>query len=179
VTAIALTVGLVAALILLLLSVPLRLSLRAASDPPVLDLAVGWPAGWLPDIHLGARRPRAPKAPPRRDAALQGGGAERRRRALMALPRLLSGVVGALRVERLSLRGRFGAGDPALTGQIYGACAPLVFGTAGLPRLDLRVEPDFHRPCLSGEALAVLRLRPIRLALPALRFLWACYGPRR
>jgi hypothetical protein len=173
----------VAALLILLLCVPLRMSFRFASDPPKVDISLGWPFGWMPEIRLGGRGRRAREAgaaparispsPPR---ARPGS---RLPRALKALPSLLASVVRALRVERLRLHGRFGAGDPALTGQIYGACTPLVFGTAGMRGVDVRLEPDFARACLWAEGLAVLRLRPIALLGPVIRFVWASYGPRR
>lgn len=176
-----------AGLLILLLVVPLRLSLHVASDPPALDVRVGWPVRWLPDVRLNPRARRKPgPSAATTGQARRGPGARRGRpgqsllpRALGALPGLLGGLLRALHIRRLCLSARFGAGDPALTGRIYGACTPLIFGTAGSDRFDLRLEPDFNRACLSAEGLAVLQVRPIALAGPALRFLWACYGPRR
>jgi hypothetical protein len=184
VSALALAILAGIALPVLLLSIPLRLSLRLALSPPEVVLTLGWPPRWLPEWRLRPGRPRRPEvAPPEAPAPARPPrrrlSRHRQRRLLAALPRFLGAMMMAFRVERLSLRGRFGTGDPALTGEVYGALAPMMFGTVGVPRVDLRLEPDFGRRTLSGEGQVVLCLRPIALAGPTLRFLWAGFGPTR
>jgi len=172
-----------AGLLVAALAVPVRIALRVASRPQAVDLAIGWPVPWLPQLRLPRPGPPRPAATSRRAVARRrrrhAAGGRFRSRALPALPAFLSASLRAISVERLSLSARFGAGDPALTGQIYGACAPLVFGTVGLRRIELSLEPDFGRACLSAEGQAVFRIRPLALAGPGLRFLWACCGPVR
>ena len=178
-----------AGLVLLALVVvlaPFRLSVRLATEPPRFDLSVGLLGGWLPEIRLA--RPRRRRAKPPAGAASRSAPAGRRERstrsdlpgrALHALPQLILAIPRALRIDRLRLHAAFGTGDPALTGEIYGALTPLIYGTAGVRPLDLQLLPDFTGVRLAAEMQAVLRVAPLALIGPVLRFGWACFGPRR
>lgn len=98
-----------------------------------------------------------------------------------AAPRLLRGLLGAVRIERLRLDARFGLEDPATTGEIFGLLTPLVYGAGGLAPTPgaLRLVPVFDRECLEGRIELVLSLVPMRWVAPLLRFGWDVFAPRR
>jgi hypothetical protein len=154
----------------LLVVMPLRLALRVATDPFHLDLRLAPFGGLLGEFGLPRRAPRRaprPEAPdkPHRPRALPA------RQMLRALPDFLSALAGRIRIDRLRLDLRFGTGDPALTGQLYGWLMALAQGLGGVSATRLRLLPDFDRACLSGSAEVVLRLTPVRFAGPLFR-LW-------
>jgi hypothetical protein len=111
----------------LLVVMPLRLALRVATDPFRLDLRLAPFGGLLGEFGLPRRAPRRaprPEAPdkPHRPRALPA------RQMLRALPDFLSALAGRIRIDRLRLDLRFGTGDPALTGQLYGWLMALAQG---------------------------------------------------
>lgn len=93
--------------------------------------------------------------------------------------RLLSDLIRLVRIRKISVDARFGCGDPADTGQIFGLLSPLLYGASGLQRTELRVEPVFEQATLSGRAALELSFVPITLLVPALRFGVAVFGPSR
>lgn len=165
----ALPAALLAAAVLLMV-MPLRVALHIATDPLRLDLRLSPFGGVLGEFALprsrshGAPAKELPKGS-RRSRAKPG------RQMLGALPEFLSALAGRIRIDRLCLDLRFGAGDPALTGQIHGWLMALAQGVGGMSPARLRLLPDFDRACLAGTAEVVLRLTPLRLAGPLFR-LW-------
>lgn len=153
---VATAIAALATVVVLALVTPFGLALRVGTDPFTLDLRVAPFAGLFGWFTLPCRA-RAPKAsaPSRPPSGLQ---------LLRAMPRFLAAVVDRIRIDRLRLELRFGTGDPALTGQIFGWLMSLAYGV-GNPAA-LRVVPDFDRACLAGDADLVLRVRPVRLAGP-------------
>lgn len=149
----------------LALVMPLRLALRFGSSPWRYDLRLapfGGLLGWISlprpaSTAVATKRPRKPGTRPLGPV-------------LRALPGLLAAIVDRTRIDRLHLDLRFGTGDPALTGQVYGWLMPLVYGVGGASVADLRVRPEFDRVCLAGDAEVLLRLRPVSLAGPLFRF---------
>lgn len=93
--------------------------------------------------------------------------------------RLASDLLSAIRIETLSLDLRFGCGDPAETGQIYGMLTPLIYGTSRSTAVHVVVEPAFDRAMLEGQGDFVASLRPVRLLPILTRFGWAVFGPGR
>lgn len=96
-----------------------------------------------------------------------------------AVVRLVPAIVGKFSVDRLALDMRFGAEDPAETGQIFGVLTPFVYGTWGMRRFDLKVEPVFDRAVLDGDAALDVQMTPARLIPPLIRFGWSAFGPSR
>jgi hypothetical protein len=158
------------AVTVLLLVMPLRVALRIATDPLDLDLRLAPFAGLLGEFglpHRARRRVPHPDAPTR----ARRRSAMSTRHMVRALPAFLSALAGRIRIDRLRLDLRFGTGDPALTGQVYGWLMALAQGVGGAASVPLRVLPEFERACLAGTAEVVLRLTPLRLAGPLFR-LW-------
>ncbi len=70
-----------------------------------------------------------------------------------------------LRPQKVRIRGRFGFGDPALTGQVTGLMSLLpVFY-----RKELSLHPEFTKACLEGEFFLKGRIRMASLLLLALK----------
>lgn len=175
------------ALALLLLCIPWVVSVVAATAPArrvrvdLRPFAGGFPAHFRLDRFGksdGADRPS-----PERDSNAArsprsgGAGGRRRRRALRMLraaPQLLSGLLSAVRIEFLRVQGSLGLDDPADTGQLFGALLPLSF-LLPPPRFLFELQPDFSGAALAGEAEARLRIHPIRLLPPAIRFGWRVF----
>ena len=86
------------------------------------------------------------------------------------VPPLLRSLRRGVRVREVKLRARVGLGDPADTGILVGFAAPLLTMARAAPRLDLRLEPDFAREVLEGEARGELRAFPLLVLPPLLRF---------
>jgi hypothetical protein len=88
---------------------------------------------------------------------------------LRALPGLIGRTLRGVEVVSLRLRGRFGLADPAETGMLWGRLCPLLWASPAL-RGAVALEPDFDGARLEGEGVLVLRLWPLWLIWPALRF---------
>ncbi len=171
----ALPAGLLA-LAVLLVATPLRLALRIATDPLHLDLRLAPFGGVLGEFALPRRR--RGRVPPVEQPGRPGRPRTMpARQMLRALPEFLSALAERIRIDRLRLDLRFGTGDPALTGQLYGWLTALAQGMGGVTSAQLCLLPDFDRACLAGTAEVVLRLTPLRLAAPLFRLWRAGRGP--
>ncbi len=100
-------------------------------------------------------------------------------RIAQAAIRLVTELMATVRFETASLNLRFGLGDPAETGQLYGQLTPLVYSASGCPRVRIDVEPIFDEATLTGRAALDLSVVPARLIAPFLRFGWSAFGPTR
>lgn len=159
------------AVVVLVLAIPWRVAFRLGTDPGVIDLRLAPFDGVLGEVRLPRRKPRQP-APAAQDRPAD----PRRGPVLCALPQFLSEVARQVHLDRVRVALRFGTGDPALTGQIYGQLMPLVHGGL-LPRAaEVTLWPVFDRACLSGDAEVVLRVTPLRLVFPLLRLARAGRG---
>ncbi|MFY0312449.1 DUF2953 domain-containing protein [Leisingera sp. D0M16] len=163
------------ALIVLVLVSPLRIELVLRKEAGLAFTAALRPLGGFgPRIRLSGRRktPPAGKKPGRKrpfDA----------RRLVPAAARLAAVILRRIRIRTLILDAKFGSGDPAETGQLYGMLAPLVYGSLPARRLQVSVKPVFDRAVLSGRAELDVSLVPAALIVPAVRFGWDAFGPVR
>lgn len=85
-----------------------------------------------------------------------------------AVLRLVTDILARIRIRRLRIGGVVGLGDPAATGQLYGAICTLKYGLPGGPAV-IDVVPDFGAPRFQGRAEGVFSVRPLALVPPALR----------
>jgi hypothetical protein len=160
----------VLAVAVLLVVMPLRLAFRIATDPWHLDLRLAPFGGVLGEFGLPRRR-RHVALPPEGSKDPGKARAAPARQMLRALPEFLAALAERIRIDRLRLDLRFGTGDPALTGQVYGWLMALAQGLGGVSPARVCLLPDFNQACLAGQAEVVLRLTPLRLAGPLFR-LW-------
>ncbi|UWQ60992.1 DUF2953 domain-containing protein (plasmid) [Leisingera caerulea] len=162
-------------LIVLVLVLPLRIELVLRKEAGLVFSAALRPLGGFgPRIRLSGRRktPAAPKKPSRKRRY-------ETRRIVPAAGRLAAAVLRRIRIRALILDAKFGSGDPAETGQLYGTLAPLVYGTLPARRLQVSLEPVFGRAVLSGRAELDVSVVPAALIGPAVRFGWDAFGPVR
>ncbi|UWQ27139.1 DUF2953 domain-containing protein (plasmid) [Leisingera aquaemixtae] len=162
-------------LTVLVLVLPLRIELVLRKEAGLSFSAALRPFGGIgPRIRLSGRR-----KPPE---TAQEPGRKRRydpRRLAPAAGRLAAAVLRRIRIRALVLDAKFGLGDPAETGQLYGMLAPLVYGTLPARRLQVAVQPVFDRAELSGRAELDVTVVPAALIVPAVRFGWDAFGPVR
>lgn len=141
----------------------LRLRLGSARLPALLSVDLMRNRGETGEQAPGERRPgnrKGGRKGRRTRRALSG-------RLLSALPRLVADTLAGVHLDRLRLAGRFGLGDPAVTGELWGRLCPLLYMPRD-PRLEIDVVPDFDSLRIDGEGLVALHARPLRLAAPAL-----------
>ncbi len=164
--------------VLLVAAVPVRLAFEAEAHgtgtPPRRRVTLALFDGRVPAITLAdsgtgtpRRKPRPTRPGKRRTARKGAGGAF----PVAAVLRLLRDLLACVQIERLRVSGVFGLADPVETGLLYGRICPLKYGLPGAATV-LDVTPDFSGPRLDGRAEGVLRLRPLALVPPGLRFGW-------
>jgi len=90
---------------------------------------------------------------------------------LRQLKSLLRDVISHLKVRDLGTNLRVGLGDPADTGFLFALIGPAtVFLNSSVP-YPLRVQPSFDdKVSLEGSLDGTVRLRPIKLVIPTIRF---------
>jgi len=123
-------------------------------------------------------KPPAPKPKTKAKRRRRRGGPDWRR-VFTALPRLLAELLGTVHIERLTLAAEFGTGDPAETGQIYGAATPFLHAVPWTETVEIDLTPNFTDRVLAGRCAARLRFTPVSVLPPALRFAWRAFGPER
>ncbi len=158
----------------LVLIIPVDLGVRAtAGQGAALQVSLAPVAGKLPPISIvdTARGKGRPKPTPK--ARQRVSGRSGRGRALLnAVPRLVVELVAAFHLRSVTANVIFGLGDPADTGRLYGALAPLAFGLSAWPANRIQLQPDFENAVVGGQIDLRLRVRPGALILPIMRFAW-------
>lgn len=167
-------------LICLVLVVPWHLRVRWASTPkqelsvrlhPVSPLAPAL-------VRVTRQGPgSATAAAPTRPAQHGSPSRKRERRAfsrarsrrmtrlMRALPGLVADTISGVHLDHLHAEGRFGLGDPAETGQVFGQLCPLLYGPPSR-RVQLALTPEFDCPCLEGRVDLALHFSLARLLWP-------------
>ncbi|MBP0482617.1 DUF2953 domain-containing protein [Sagittula salina] len=170
----------VLAVLLGLLALPVRLSVNLSLQVPRdwnAEIRFRILAPLLPWIRVkpGTRKalPDAPRGTGWRPSTAQ------RHRMLRAVPQLVAKLLSCVHIDRLLLDIVFGTGDPATTGETFGALAPFLYGTPRPAGWNAAVRPDFDNARLEGSAACELRLRPLALAGPLLGFVWSVFGAGR
>ncbi len=88
--------------------------------------------------------------------------------------RLLKESLGSLKVRDLTADLRVGLGEPADTGLLFAFAGPAVFWFNSCTPHRIRVRPSLaDEGELEGYSQGVIRLRPIRLVVPFLRFVFS------
>ena len=173
---------LLALLILLVLAIalPLRVELRVSRDEALRYSLAFRPFGRFgPRFSLtgdGRNTDNEPKPPEKKKGTRRWGS---RGHMVRAAPRLIGDLFACLRFETADVDMRFGTGDPAETGQIFGMLTPVLYGVSNLRKIDVRIRPVFDQAAFSGHAAMVISVVPAMLVPPFLRFGWASFGPGR
>lgn len=101
------------------------------------------------------------------------------RRFSRAVFRLISEIISQIHIDRADIDFRFGASDPADTGEIFGYLTPLIYGVFGSRLLRINVEPVFDKAVFDGCAALDVTMTPARFIPPFVRFGWSTLRPRR
>ena len=174
--------GICLGVLVLVVVMPLRLELAVHKQAHWQFRAALRPFGRFgPRIPLSGRKAKADKPAKKKGAghAPRRVGKLRIDLAARAGAQFVRDVLKRVRIETAHLQMRFGLGDPAETGQVFGYLAPVIYGTSAGHQLSLEVEPVFDRVALEGEAELDCFLVPAALVGPLFRFGWAIFGPDR
>ncbi len=184
------TLGLIAAtlfggvllVLIVLVATPLHLALLAESGAAArAQLSVRTLWGLSPALRLSPDTGRTWRERPKRRKRKRKPG--RRRKPWlgrgMALPRLASlrALIERITVDRLALDLRFGTGDPAETGWLYGYLIALAHAVP-IRTGAIRLHPDFGAAVVEGRAEARLHFTPLALVFPTIRVLRDVSGGR-
>ena len=172
------TLASVAALIILVLSVPLDMVLDIeVYGKPKARLRLSWLFGLVSkEIGKAKKKVIKEKQKPREHKKRIWDIFEilRTRGLLKQLEVLIRDVLRHFKVKDFIADFRVGLGDPADTGLLFALIGPATY-LPGSPFLhQARVEPSFDDEAVfEGYSHGVVRLRPIQLALPFLRFVFS------
>ena len=92
---------------------------------------------------------------------------------LRQLQRLIRDIFWRLELKRLECDLRLGFDDPADTGFLFAVIGPITVFLGNSLFRHIRIEPSFERAVFQGYAHGVIRVRPIKLALPLIRFIFS------
>ena len=169
--------------ILLLGALPLRVALTGEAGAVArLRVTIGLMGGMVPVLVVydsekpGKPRKKGARKKPKRRKGWRGKGSVR---LAGEFPALLRGLLRQIRFEEFRLQGRFGLGDPADTGTVFGMLTPILYGLPARRGVTIALVPDFDTACLDGRLRAALRITPVTLLPPILHFLWRVFGPMR
>jgi len=93
---------------------------------------------------------------------------------LKQLKRLLQDILKCFKIRDLRVNFRVGLDDPADTGLLFALISPATFFLGSSRVHEIRVEPSFEDAFVfEGYLSGALRLVPIQLAIPLLRFVFS------
>ena len=93
---------------------------------------------------------------------------------LRRLGGLLRDTISRLRIKEFRANFRVGLDDPADTGLLFAVIGPATFFLSSYLHHQIRVEPSFEdEAVLEGYLYGTVRLRPIRLIPPFIRFIFS------
>lgn len=183
-TAIAIALGallVLAALVTLLLAVPLDVEARARRERGLeWEARVVWLFGLVrKDLHA-EEEPEAPDATEAADAdrkPRRRGGFRALRAALRtdgftdAVRRFLRRARQSVHVRDAGFDVRFGTGDPMETGVLFGGLVPVVASISAIPGVrEVRLQPDFLDEGVFGQGHGAMRAFPLVAVAAAVRF---------
>ncbi|MFC1980486.1 DUF2953 domain-containing protein [Chloroflexota bacterium] len=173
-----------AALIIFALSMPLDLKLHIdVYGRPRFRVTLAWPFGLVrkeiakkgkkPEVREktveGKRKPREKRPGARIILEIL-----RARGLLRQIKILLKDILRIPKIKNLEADLKVGLGDPADTGLLFALIGPTTsFLGASFPK-EMKVQPSFSdEAILEGSLYGALRLRPIQIIPPVLRFIFS------
>jgi hypothetical protein len=162
-------------LVVLVLSIPLDLAFRLdVHGRPKFSLRLVWLFGLVSkDLKRGKKKPS--KRKPRKRRGGRGIFRILRTKGLLRqLKALVMDILGCLKIRDLSIDFRVGLDNPADTGLLFATIGPSLIFLSPSVRRSISIKPSFEvEAVLEGYAQAAVRLRPIRLLVPLLRFVFS------
>jgi len=87
---------------------------------------------------------------------------------------LLRGILTCFRIKELEANFRIGLDDPADTGLLFAVFGPATFFLSSSLHHQIRLEPSFEDEAVfEGYLYGTVRLRPIQLVPPSIRFIFS------
>jgi hypothetical protein len=171
-----------AVLIFFILWVPLDLALRTdVYEKPKFRLRFSWLFGLV--SHEIAGEKKKPKEKRKEAKGKKKHGLRnarvvfsilRTKGVLRRLKELLKDVFSCLKFRDLVADFKIGLGDPADTGLLFAFIGPATAFLGSSRRHQIRLEPSFSDDAvLQGYSHGTIRLRPIQLAPPFLKFVFS------
>ena len=174
--AIATLAGLIG-LIVLVLCVPLDAALNMdVSGSPKFRLRLVWFFGLVTkEITKGKKRPEVKRKPRKRWGGIRGAFEILRTKGLLRqLKVLVKDILHCLRPRDFTMDFRLGLDDPADTGLLFAVIGPANLFLGPSFSHHIKLQPSFEsETILEGYCYGVVRLRPIRLSVPLLRFIFS------
>lgn len=168
-------------LFLLVLSVPLDLAFHLdVHGRTRSSLRLVWLFGLL-DKELGRRKKKAKpkKSKPKKDKERKGGARKalnvlRTKGLLRQIKVLVTDVFNSLRIRQFRANFSIGLDNPADTGLLFAVIGPMFVFFSPPDKYSINIRPSFEdEAILEGYMQAVVRLLPIRLVLPLLKFVFS------
>ena len=172
-----------AVLIILVLCVPLDMAFRIdIYGRPKFSMKLVWFFGLV-----SKEITKAKKKPEEKKKVIEGKPKRRGRRVrpgtileilrTKGLPRQLKGllkdVLRRIRIRDLVANFRVGLDSPADTGFLFAIVGPITSLLKSISPQQIRLQPDFDEAVLEGDLSGAVRLQPIRLVIPLLRFVFS------
>ena len=156
---------------------PVQCEFSLSSDPDDrFRILLKFLGGLTPGIDLTKSRGRRKKAKKETDKTARKDKRRRRKRpsrvTFGAISDVIREVLACIRFSALEVEGKFGTGDPAETGQLYGYLSPIIFTLGARQGADILIEPVFDEACFQGRVSATLEVVPFELIPPLSRFGW-------
>ena len=168
-----------AALIVFILWVPLDMVLHADIDgKPKFRLRFSWLFG-LVSREIAGKKEKPPRKREKARGKKKPGWGDigvifrilRTRGLLRQVKGLVKGVLSCLRFRDIAADFTLGLGNPADTGLLFAVLSPAAVFLGSSQVHQIRIEPSFGDDAvLQGYSQGALRLRPIRLVPPFLKF---------
>lgn len=160
---------------------PVKLGFTVRTSPIWrLKIAARLLGGLTPPILIHDSARRRPKKKPasknKKSVTVSREASTRISRAIAGAPRLLTGLLRPIRLERLSIDADIGLGDPADTGQLFGILTGLSYSLPPSSPVSITMRPDFTSKHASGELTAALSFTPLAFIPPGIRFAWHVFG---
>lgn len=172
-----------AILVFLILCVPLDMALHAdIYGKPKFRLRFSWLFGLVSKEITGEK-----EKPEKKPGVVKDKGKHRWRdtRAIFTILRtkgllrqlkdlVIEGVFSHLKARDIAADFRIGLGDPADTGLLFAFIGPATAFLGSSHRHQIKVEPDFSDDAvLEGYSHGMVRLHPIQLVPPFLKFIFS------
>ena len=175
------TLASLAAVIVLVLCIPLDAVLHIdIHGRPKFQMRLAWLFGLVSkEITRAKKKKPKEKKRKRRIKARTIFKILRTRGLLGQLRRLLWDILRRLNIRDLRINFRVGLDDPADTGLLFALIGPATFFLGSSRVHEIRIEPSFEDEAVfEGYFHGAVRLVPIQLAIPILRFVFSLAAMR-
>jgi len=157
--------------IILLMTVPIDLAFTVEKDVAFRSkVRVGWMFNLIGKDVERKKKPEKEKPRKKKRRIKPLIAMLRARGFLRRLLRLVGDIVRISHVRDFRLDLRIGLSDPAETGMLFGAIAPVLVQLRTFIPLDIQILPDFEQAGLQGYVKGDLRIFPIQLIFVGMLF---------